>query len=206
MAITQVKDNVASILNSSITDSDGQLTIPTELTDITVPTEGYLLLGDASDLQPDSSGSHPTGEVVKYETFSRNGNGTSTFGDSGSTPLTRGVGNTTAQGWSASTPVGLGVSAPYFNLMLDAVTPQNDGDYAYKNIHSSSEINTALAPGGNNELDIRDWYEKGESGLVEAGNISNVLTTHIADGETMYVDLATLILVDGQPVPSGVDL
>ena len=69
-----------------------------------------------------------------------------------------------------------------------------------------SEINTALQPGGVNELDIRDWYEKALSGIVNSGDVGNLVTTNVPDGESISVTLATLIESDGHPVDTGVDL
>lgn len=206
MAITSVEDNVASVLNSDISDTSEQLTVPTEFIDMTVPVPGYLIIGQVSDLQPNEDGSSPTSEVAKYDTFSRNGNGTSTFGETTNNPLTRGVGNTNAQSWNSGTRVGLGISAEYMNLIFDAIVPQDNGKYVYQNIHSNSEINNVLVPGGVNELSMNDWYEKGESGVVLAGDVNNLITTHLANNETLYIDLATLIKTDGQPAPSELDM
>jgi len=206
MAVTSAEDNVASRLSSSISTSSEELTVNYEFSSMTVPPEGWLVIGQSTDLTPGSSGEPPTGEVVKYSSFARNGDGTSTFGKTTDDPLVRGVGNTTTQSWSDGTPVGLAQSAEYINLILNALVPQDDGNFIFQNIHSDSQINTALQPGGVNELDIKDWYEKSTSGVVTDGNVANVVTTQINDGEQIDISLATFIESNGQAVDSGVDL
>ena len=206
MAVTSAEDVVASRLNSSISESSEELTVNYEFTSMTVPPEGWLVVGKSSHLSPGSDGTPPEAEVIKYTSFSRNGDGTSTFGQTTDDPLDRGVGNTSVRAWNGGTPVGLSQSAEYINLILSALVPQNDGNFIFQNIHSDSQINTALQPGGVNELDIKDWYEKSMSGIVTSGDVGNVVTTQLADGETIKTALATLIESNGQPVDSGVDL
>lgn len=206
MAIQSVEDNIASRLASPISTSSEELIANNEFTGLTVPAEGFLVLGNNTDLQPDADGSHPNGEVVKYTTFTRNGDGTSTFGATTADPLDRGWANTSAQEWIEGTPVGLAISAAYMNIIMSAIVPQDDGNYIYQNIHSGSEINSALQPGGVNELDIRDWDEKSASGIVASGDAANLVTTRLENTQTISVDLATLVTADGQAAPDGVDL
>lgn len=206
MAVKQAQDNIASRLADPLSDTSEQLTLNYEFNNMVVPSTGFLLIGGSSVLTPSSDGVPPSGEVVKYEVFTRNGDGTSTFGETSVTPLTRGLRNSTAQAWDAGTPVGLGLSAMYMNLFLDAVEPMDNGSYIYKNIHADSKINDALVPGGVNELDIRDWYEKSDSGTVAPGNAGNIVTTSLANNETLEVNLATFIKPDGQAIPNGVNL
>lgn len=206
MAVQSVEDNVASRLDSAISDTSEALTVKNEFTSLTVPSEGFLIIGNSDDLYPNSSGDHPSGEVVKYTTFTRNGDGTSTFGVVSSAPITRGWGNTIAQSWKSGTAVGLAISSAYMNIIFNAIVPQDDNNFKYQNIHSDSKINDALIPNGVNELDIRNWYEKAQSGVVSAGDVSSFLITSLANGETLDIDLATFILSDGQAVPSNIDL
>lgn len=206
MAIQSVEDNVASRLDSPLSASSEALTTKNEFIDMSVPPEGYLVLGNNTDLQPSADGSHPTGEVVKYTTFTRNGDGTATFGEVSADPLDRGWGNTNAQEWIEGTPVGLAISSAYMNIIMSAIVPQDNGLFKYQNIDSTSTIDDELQPGGNIELDIRDWYRDATSGKVSSGDVATVHITRLPDQQTISVDLATLIMSDGQPVPSGVDL
>ena len=129
MAVQSANDNVVSRLSSPMSDTSEELSVNTEFTDKTVPPEGWLLIGNDTDLRPSREGTPPSGEVVKYTSFTRNGDGTSTFGKTTDAPLERGVGNSNAQSWDAGTTVGLAQSAQYVNLILDAIIPQDDGTY-----------------------------------------------------------------------------
>lgn len=45
-----------------------------------------------------------------------------------------------------------------------------------------------------------------DSGVVDSGDAANIFTTDLNDGETLEITEAALLLSDGQPAPSGVDL
>lgn len=49
-------------------------------------------------------------------------------------------------------------------------------------------------------------YSTDESGTVQGGSAGVVGKTHLNDGETLNILRAALLLADGQPAPSGVDL
>ncbi len=96
--ISEVRGNLRANLSSSITDTDTSLTVDDEFTSKTVPSDGYLAIGE----QQDFVGS--TFEVVRYSGFTRNGDGTSTFSS-----LTRGLDNTSASSWDSGITVGTNI-------------------------------------------------------------------------------------------------
>lgn len=97
--ITEAAGNIRAELNASIGSTDTSLTLTKEFTSKTVPVPFFLAIGDDANFR-DS-----TVEFVKYTSFTRNGDGTSTFGG-----LTRGIDNTTASSWSDGVTVA--VNAP----------------------------------------------------------------------------------------------
>ncbi len=80
------------------------VTVQNEFTGLDVGVPGYLTIGDPQDALPGDNGEVPTSEFVRYEGFTRNGDGTSTFGS-----LTRGLRNSTAQEWPQGTIIGVSI-------------------------------------------------------------------------------------------------
>ncbi len=96
--ISEVRGNLRADLSSSITDTDTSLTVDDEFTSKTVPSDGYLAIGEQQDF------TDSTYEVVRYSGFTRNGDGTSTFSS-----LTRGLDNTSASSWDSGITVGTNI-------------------------------------------------------------------------------------------------
>lgn len=132
MAVDSVQDLIVTELDGQLADTAGvgdPVNVRTDFAGKTVPGEGWLLAGNAEDLQPGSDGSPPTGEVIKYDNWVDDGDGTSHF-----VIEERGVGNTTAQTWDDWTVIGLASTAELFNLLFGCIQPNDDGTYTITNV------------------------------------------------------------------------
>lgn len=115
MAVENLYGRIVSTLKSI---SSTELTVNSEFkqtdsSNMDIPSEGYLTIGNADDLAPSDIGEPPTYEKVKYTSFNRNGDGTTTFSG-----LSRAQGNTEAVSWSSGVDVGLSFSPETLTRVL----------------------------------------------------------------------------------------
>jgi len=130
-------ENVYGGIKSRVNDNPlasgaTSVTMQNEFIGLDVGAPGYLTIGDPQDALPGAGGEVPTTEFVRYEDFTRNGDGTSTFSS-----LTRGLRNSTDQEWSQGTVIGVSIPGELLARMpqqkKDIEDDQGNTIYDYAN-------------------------------------------------------------------------
>lgn len=166
MATDLVTGNLGAKLNSSITDTDTSMTVNTDYSGKTVSDEQYLAIGDNYAFQ------NGTYEVVKYTSWTNNGDGTSTFSG-----LSRGLDNTTAQSWSSGVSINASLPGPLLTHLpkqLEAL-----------DMNSSQVFNLPL-PASASDAASKEYVDAQTQGLdlkdaVRVASTSNIDLTSSSD-------------------------
>ncbi len=155
--------------DNPLTSGATSVTVQNEFTGLDVGVPGYLTIGDPQDALPGSNGEVPTSEFVRYEGFTRNGDGTSTFSS-----LTRGLRNSTAQEWPQGTVIGVSIPGALLQRLPEQQEDFSLGGNSITNLFailSSAQSSPPSTPSnGDYYMDDGTNTEDGYAGLRQYTN------------------------------------